>query len=76
MHLRAAQLINWRSYRSARFEFPRPHGGRNVVLVMAPNEYGKTSFFEALTLGLFGRDGLGLIPRARTRGGQRCTGTP
>ena len=69
MHLRAVQLINWRSYRSARFEFPRPHGSRNVVLVIAPNEYGKTSFFEALTLGLFGREGLGLIPRARAEAG-------
>ena len=69
MHLRSVQLINWRSYRSARFEFPRPHGGKNVVLVMAPNEYGKTSFFEALTLGLFGREGLGLIPRARSGAG-------
>ena len=66
MHLRSVQLINWRSYRSARFEFPRPHGGKNVVLVMAPNEYGKTSLFEALTLGLFGREGLALIPRARS----------
>ena len=65
MHLRAVQLINWRSYRSARFEFPRPHGDKNVVLVMAPNEYGKTSFCEALTLGLFGRQGLPLVPRAR-----------
>lgn len=65
MHLRSVQLINWRSYRSTRFEFPRPDGDRNVVLIMAPNEYGKTSFFEALTLGLFGRDGLELIPRAR-----------
>ena len=69
MHLRSVQLINWRSYRSARFEFPRPHGGKNVVLVMAPNEYGKTSFFEALTLGLFGREGLILIPRARSEAG-------
>ena len=69
MHLRSVQLINWRSYRSARLEFPCPHGDRNVVLVMAPNEYGKTSFFEALTLGLFGRDGLGLIPRARVAAG-------
>ena len=69
MHLRAVQLINWRSYRSARLEFPRPHGDRNVVLVMAPNEYGKTSLFEALTLGLFGRDGLALVPRARTVSG-------
>ena len=45
MYLRSVQLINWRSYRSARFEFPRPHGERNVTLVMAPNEYGKTSLF-------------------------------
>ena len=73
MHLRSLQLINWRSYRSARFEFPRPHGGRNVVLVMAPNEYGKTSFFEALTLGLFGRAGLSLVPRARTAAGSDAT---
>ena len=69
MHLRSAQLINWRSYRNARFEFPRPESGRNVILIMAPNEYGKTSFFEAITLGLFGRAGLDLIPRARTPAG-------
>ena len=69
MHLRSVQLINWRSYRSARFEFPRPHDGKNVVLVRAPNEYGKTSFFEAITLGLFGREGLCLVPRARTEMG-------
>ena len=69
MHLRSVQLINWRSYRSVRFEFPRPYGGKNVVLVMAPNEYGKTSFFEAITLGLFGRDGLPLVPRARAETG-------
>ena len=69
MYLRAVALINWRSYRSARFEFPRPHGDKNVVLVMAPNEYGKTSFFEALTLGLFGKQGLILVPRARSVAG-------
>ena len=39
------------------------------MLVLAPNEHGKTSFFEAVTLGLFGREGLPLIPRARTAGG-------
>ena len=69
MYLRSIHLINWRSYRSARFEFPRPYDGRNVVLVTAPNEYGKTSLFEALTLGLFGRDGLILVPRARAEAG-------
>ena len=69
MHLRSVELINWRSYRRARFDFPQPHRDRNVILVIAPNEYGKTSFFEAITLGLFGRDGLGLVPRARAAAG-------
>nr|VFJ55931.1 MAG: DNA sulfur modification protein DndD [Candidatus Kentron sp. FM]VFJ58595.1 MAG: DNA sulfur modification protein DndD [Candidatus Kentron sp. FM]VFK11144.1 MAG: DNA sulfur modification protein DndD [Candidatus Kentron sp. FM] len=65
MHLRSIELNNWRSYRHARFEFPRPHGEKNVILILAPNEYGKTSFFEAIMLGLFGRDGIHLVPRAR-----------
>ncbi|MCO6415212.1 AAA family ATPase [Siccirubricoccus sp. KC 17139] len=65
MHLRAVELRDWRSYRHARFEFPIPKGRRNVILVRGPNEHGKTSFFEAVTLGLFGREGLFLVPRAR-----------
>ena len=69
MYLRSVELRDWRSYRAARFDFPRPHGDKNVMLVLAPNEHGKTSFFEAVTLGLFGREGLALIPRARTAGG-------
>lgn len=69
MYLRSVELINWRSYRWARFEFPRPNGEKNVILVMAPNEYGKTSLFEAITLGLFGRSGLILVPRARAAAG-------
>lgn len=63
MYLQTVQLINWRSYRSQKFHFPLPHDNKNVVLVQAPNEYGKTSFFEAVTLGLFGKDGLNLVPR-------------
>lgn len=65
MFLRAVELRDWRSYRHARFEFPAPKGRRNVLLIRGPNEYGKTSFFEAVTLGLFGREGLFLVPRAR-----------
>ena len=72
MYLRTVKLINWRSYREARFDFPRPHGHRNVILVKAPNEYGKTSFFEAITLGLFGRAGLVLVPRARAAAGNNA----
>ena len=48
MHLRAVELRDWRSYRHARFEFPIPSGKSNVILVRAPNEHGKTSFFEAI----------------------------
>ncbi|MCX8098785.1 MAG: AAA family ATPase [Casimicrobiaceae bacterium] len=65
MHLRVVELRDWRSYRHARFEFPSPSEGRNVILIRAPNEHGKTSFFEALSLGLYGREGLFLVPRAR-----------
>ncbi len=65
MHLRSVELINWRSYRHARFNFPTPYRERNVILIKAPNEYGKTSFFEAIALGIFGREGLVLVPRAK-----------
>jgi DNA sulfur modification protein DndD len=65
MHLRAVELRDWRSYRHARLDFPPPKGRRNVILIRGPNEHGKTSFFEAVTLGLFGREGLFLVPRAR-----------
>ena len=65
MHLRTVELINWRSYRHARFNFPTPYRERNVILIKAPNEYGKTSFFEAIALGIFGREGLVLVPRAK-----------
>lgn len=72
MFLLSVHLVNWRSFRNAQFYFPRPHGKKNVILVMAPNEYGKTSLFEALTLGLFGRDGLSLVPRARSVAGDNA----
>ena len=65
MHLRVIELRDWRSYRHARFEFPIPKEGRNVILIRGANEYGKTSLFEAITLGLFGRNGLRLVPRVR-----------
>lgn len=69
MHLRVVELRDWRSYRHARFDLPVPKGRRNVVLIRGPNEHGKTSFFEAITLGMFGRDGLFLMPRARVATG-------
>jgi DNA sulfur modification protein DndD len=65
MYLRSVELRDWRSYRKAHFEFPKPTNKKNVILIKAPNEHGKTSLFEAITLCLFGRDGLILLPRAR-----------
>ncbi len=65
MHLRSVQMINWRSYKNVRFNFPIPTDNQNITIVMAPNEYGKTSFFEAIALGLFGPEGVELVMRAR-----------
>ncbi len=64
MNLRRVELRDWKAYQHARFIFPSAEGRRNIILIGAPNGYGKTSFFEALTLGLFGREGLPLLPRA------------
>lgn len=64
MNLRRVELRDWKAYQHGRFLFPPAEGRRNIILIGAPNGFGKTSFFEALTLGLFGREGLPLIPRA------------
>lgn len=65
IHLDYIKLRNWRSYRYAKFEFPPANEYRNVILITGASECGKTSFFEALVLGLYGRRGLRLAPRAR-----------
>ncbi len=65
MYLQSVELRDWRSYRKARFDFPAPKKNKNVILIKAPNGHGKTSLFEAITLCLFGRDGLALLPRAK-----------
>lgn len=64
MHLRSIILRDWKAYVQGRFDFPAPRGPKNVILVGAENGFGKTSLFEAVVLGLFGRDGLPLIARA------------
>jgi DNA sulfur modification protein DndD len=64
MFLRRIEIKDWKAYVNTRFEFPRPTPDSNVVLIGAKNGYGKTSLFEAIVLGLFGRDGLPLIARA------------
>ena len=74
MHLRSVHLINWRSYRRARFEFPRPHGGKNVVLVMAPNEVRQNLLFRGAHARLVWPGRLSPRPSGASRGGQRRPG--
>ncbi|WP_034213938.1 DNA sulfur modification protein DndD [Arenimonas metalli] len=64
MHLLSVTLRDWKAYESAKFEFPAPSRNKNVILIGGRNGFGKTTLFEALALGLFGRDGLRLVLRA------------
>lgn len=64
MHLESIELRDWKAFEDTRFDFPAPTKNKNVVLIGGRNGFGKTSVFEALVLGLFGRDGLGLVQRA------------
>lgn len=64
MYIRSIKLRDWKAYETAMFEFPAPGSRKNVVLIGGRNGFGKTTLFEALALGLFGRDGLLLVLRA------------
>jgi DNA sulfur modification protein DndD len=70
MYIESIRLRDWKAYVDATFEFPKPTKKKNVVLIGAMNGYGKTSLLEALILGLFGRDGLGILGRAIVREGE------
>lgn len=71
MHISQITLRDWKAYTIANFDFPAPASDRNIILIGAPNGYGKTSLFEAIVLGLFGRDGLPLIARSPFSGGDK-----
>ena len=64
MHISQITLRDWKAYTTASFDFPAPTRDKNIILIGAPNGYGKTSLFEAIVLGMFGRDGLPLIARS------------
>lgn len=71
MYISQIILRDWKAYTTANFEFPAPTLAKNIVLIGAPNGYGKTSLFEAIVLGMFGRDGLPLIARSPFSGGDK-----
>lgn len=71
MYISQITLRDWKAYTTANFEFPAPGRDKNIILIGAPNGYGKTSLFEAIVLGMFGRDGLPLIARSPFSGGDK-----
>lgn len=71
MYISQITLRDWKAYTTANFDFPAPSKNKNIVLIGAPNGYGKTSLFEAIVLGMFGRDGLPLIARSPFSGGDK-----
>ncbi|WP_216671352.1 AAA family ATPase [Mangrovicoccus sp. HB161399] len=71
MYISQITLRDWKAYTTSSFDFPGPRPGKNIILIGAPNGYGKTSLFEAIILGMFGRDGLPLIARKQLSGGDK-----
>lgn len=65
MRLTRIEIRDFKAYEAATFDFPRPEPGKNVVLIGGLNGHGKTSLFEALAVGLFGRDAVRLLARAK-----------
>jgi len=66
MQLRKVSLRDWKCYAGkVDFDFPTAAEGKNIYLIGAANGFGKTALYEAIVLGLFGRDGMPLLYRAR-----------
>lgn len=64
MRISTLKLINFKSYRNQIFDFPPPRKGRNLILIGGLNGFGKTSFLEALYLGLYGAEAMNYLGRA------------
>lgn len=68
MKIKSIELSNWRAYQSATFNFDIEDVNKNCILIGAPNGFGKTSLFEAITLCVYGKKGLPLLVRASEAG--------
>lgn len=66
LRLSEIRLRNWKAYRRSALELPTAESGK-VQIIGGQNGAGKTSLMEALVLGLYGRDGLAFVARAKDR---------
>ncbi|MDY4673250.1 MAG: DNA sulfur modification protein DndD [Desulfovibrio sp.] len=64
MRISALKLVNFKSYRNQVFDFPPPRQNKNLILIGGLNGFGKTSFLEALYLGLYGSEAMNYLGRA------------
>lgn len=64
MWISTIELINFKSYIHQKLAFPRPHEGRNLVLIGGMNGFGKTTLLEAIYLCLYGQDAVPHLARA------------
>ena len=64
MRISYLKLVNFKSYKNQIFEFPPSRDNKNLILVGGLNGFGKTSFLEALYLGLYGAQALHYLGRA------------
>ncbi|MDO5639441.1 MAG: AAA family ATPase [Neisseria sp.] len=64
MWIHSIKLRNFKSYDNAAFSFPKPKGGRNIVLIGAENGHGKTTLLEAVYLCLYDKDAISHLQRA------------
>lgn len=64
MYISEIELNNFKSYQYQQFVFPPINHGKHIVLIGGLNGYGKTSFLEAIYLGLYGADSISHLGRA------------
>lgn len=64
MWISRIELTNFKSYAHQKFQFPKPHNGKNLILIGGINGYGKTTLLEAIYLCFYGKDASTHLARA------------